>query len=97
MLHLEHVSHPIPLLFYIQEVSNFSIQELIADEIQRAGAGGDFGGIDFSKLGGAGGLGGEDEEEEEEGEDDDDMPPLEGEEAEAKGDEKPAEEPKAAA
>lgn len=42
--------------------------------------GGDFGGIDFSKLGGGAGLGGEEEEEEEE--DDEDMPPLEGEEDE---------------
>lgn len=53
--------------------------------------GGDFGGIDFSKLGGGAGLGGEEEEDEDE-EDDDDMPPLEGEE-----DEKPAEGAKAAA
>lgn len=53
--------------------------------------GGDFGGIDFSKLGGGAGLGGE-EEEEEDDEDDDDMPPLEGEE-----DEKPAEAAKTAA
>lgn len=44
------------------------------------GAGGDFGGIDFSKLGGAG-MGGE-EEDEGEGEDDDDeeMPALDGDE-----------------
>lgn len=43
------------------------------------GAGGDFGGIDFSKLGaGAGMPEGDDEEES-----DDDMPPLEGEEEEA--------------
>uniref|UniRef100_L2G4H5 Cs domain-containing protein n=1 Tax=Colletotrichum fructicola (strain Nara gc5) TaxID=1213859 RepID=L2G4H5_COLFN len=41
------------------------------------GAGGDFGGIDFSKLGG-GAPGMEDVDDEEE--DDDDMPPLEGEE-----------------
>lgn len=63
------------------------------------GAGGDFGGIDFSKLGGGAGLGGEEEEDEDE-EDDDDMPPLEGEEdgkAEAKAEAKPAEESKAAA
>lgn len=37
---------------------------------------GDFGGIDFSKLGGAGMPGGDDDEEDS---DDDDMPPLEGE------------------
>ena len=37
--------------------------------------GGDFGGIDFSKLGGAGMPGGDDDEEDS----DDDMPPLEGE------------------
>lgn len=43
------------------------------------GAGGDFGGIDFSKLGG--GMGGEGEEEEGEEEDDDEeMPELEEEE-----------------
>lgn len=40
--------------------------------------GGDFGGIDFSKLGGAGGPGFGDEEDEEEDDDDDDMPALEG-------------------
>lgn len=46
---------------------------------------GDFGGIDFSKLGGAGGMpdlgamGGE-EGEEDSGDDDDEMPALEGEE-----------------
>jgi len=42
--------------------------------------GGDFGGIDFSKLGGAGGLPdglGDDEDEDED--EDDDMPALEGE------------------
>ncbi|KAK4162222.1 protein wos2 [Cladorrhinum sp. PSN259] len=46
-----------------------------------AGGGGDFGGIDFSKLGGGAGMpgGGFDEMEEEES-DDDDMPALEGEE-----------------
>lgn len=60
------------------------------------GAGGDFGGIDFSKLGGGAGMGGE-EEEEEEDEDDDDMPPLEGEEEEKKTEGKPADESKAAA
>lgn len=64
------------------------------------GAGGDFGGIDFSKLGGGAGLGGEDEEEEEDDEDDDDMPALEGEEGdktEAKTEAKPAEASKPAA
>ncbi|KUI58619.1 Protein wos2 [Cytospora mali] len=49
--------------------------------------GGDFGGIDFSKLGGAAGMGmgGEEDEEddEEEAEDDEEMPSLEGEEAKA--------------
>jgi hypothetical protein len=50
------------------------------------GAGGDFGGIDFSKLGG--GMGGEEGEEEGEDEDDDeDMPELEDDEASS---EKPA-------
>jgi len=45
------------------------------------GAGGDFGGIDFSKLGG--GLGAEGGEEEEgDDDDDDDMPELEGDEDE---------------
>lgn len=48
--------------------------------------GGDFGGIDFSKLGGGAGMGGlgdlGGEEEEEEDDDDDDMPALEGEEEE---------------
>jgi hypothetical protein len=58
------------------------------------GAGGDFGGIDFSKLGGGampdmGDMGGEEEEDDE---DDDDMPPLEGEEEEgSKAEEKKAE------
>ncbi|KAF3766304.1 hypothetical protein M406DRAFT_322322 [Cryphonectria parasitica EP155] len=47
------------------------------------GGGDDFGGIDFSKLGGGAGLGGEEEEEEEDEEEDDDMPALEGEEAKA--------------
>ena len=43
------------------------------------GAGGDFGGIDFSKLGGAGmGDDGEEAEEEEEQDDDEEMPELEG-------------------
>jgi hypothetical protein len=51
------------------------------------GAGGDFGGIDFSKLGG--GMGGEEGEEEgEEDEEDEDMPELE--EDEASSSEKPA-------
>jgi hypothetical protein len=40
--------------------------------------GGDFGGIDFSKLGGAGMPTGDEDEES-----DDDMPPLEGDEEEA--------------
>lgn len=64
------------------------------------GAGGDFGGIDFSKLGGGAGLGGEEEEEDEDDEDDDDMPALEGEEGdktEAKTEAKPAESSKPAA
>lgn len=63
------------------------------------GAGGDFGGIDFSKLGGGAGLGGEEEEEEDDDEDDDDMPALEGEEdkTEAKTEAKPAEASKPAA
>lgn len=43
--------------------------------------GGDFGGIDFSKLGGGAGLPTGDDEEDS----DDDMPPLEGEEEEEKG------------
>jgi hypothetical protein len=43
--------------------------------------GGDFGGIDFSKLGGGAGLPTGDEEDDES---DDDMPPLEGEEEEQK-------------
>ncbi|KAK8094384.1 hypothetical protein PG997_001069 [Apiospora hydei] len=42
--------------------------------------GGDFGGIDFSKLGGGAAPMGEEDEEEDEEEDDDDMPALEGEE-----------------
>lgn len=43
--------------------------------------GGDFGGIDFSKLGGAEGMGmGGGEEEEEDDDDDEEMPELEGEE-----------------
>ncbi|KAH8677306.1 HSP20-like chaperone [Xylariales sp. PMI_506] len=46
--------------------------------------GGDFGGIDFSKLGGGAGVGDDEEEEEDEEESDDDMPALEGEE-ESKG------------
>ena len=44
--------------------------------------GGDFGGIDFSKLGGGAGLPTGDEEEEEEESDDEDMPGLEGEDDE---------------
>lgn len=53
--------------------------------------GGDFGGIDFSKLGGGAGMPTGDEEEEES--DDEDMPPLEGEEEEkdkAEAEKKPA-------
>ncbi|KAH6656846.1 HSP20-like chaperone [Truncatella angustata] len=42
--------------------------------------GGDFGGIDFSKLGGGAAPGDDEEEEEEDDESDDDMPALEGEE-----------------
>lgn len=64
------------------------------------GPGGDFGGIDFSKLGGGAGLGGEEEEEEDDDDDDDDMPALEGEEGdktEAKTEAKPAEASKPAA
>lgn len=61
------------------------------------GAGGDFGGIDFSKLGGGAGLGGEEEEEEDDDEDDEDMPALEGEETETKTEAKPAEASKPAA
>jgi hypothetical protein len=42
------------------------------------GAGGDFGGIDFSKLGGGAGLGGEaDEEEEDDEEEEEEVPGLE--------------------
>lgn len=60
------------------------------------GAGGDFGGIDFSKLGGGampdmGALGGMGGEEEDDDEGDEDMPPLEGEEEESKAEEKKAE------
>jgi len=53
--------------------------------------GGDFGGIDFSKLGGGAGAAGNEEEEEEEedddeeGEGDDDMPELEEEDSKAEG------------
>ena len=43
--------------------------------------GGDFGGIDFSKLGGGGGFPTGDEDDDES---DDDMPPLEGDEEDAK-------------
>jgi hypothetical protein len=58
------------------------LRSLTANTISLGGAGGDFGGIDFSKLGGGGmpDMGGDDEDDEE---DDDDMPPLEGEEEEA--------------
>jgi hypothetical protein len=41
------------------------------------GAGGDFGGIDFSKLGGAGGADEEEGEDEDDDDDDEDMPELE--------------------
>ena len=45
------------------------------------GGGGDFGGIDFSKLGGMGGAGGDfGGEMDDEDEDDDEMPALEGKE-----------------
>lgn len=44
-----------------------------------AGGGGDFGGIDFSKLGGGAAPGDDEEEEDDEDESDDDMPALEGE------------------
>lgn len=44
------------------------------------GAGGDFGGIDFSNLGGAGMSGMGEEDEGEDDDDDDEMPGLEGEE-----------------
>ncbi|KAI9650561.1 p23 chaperone protein wos2 [Ciborinia camelliae] len=57
------------------------------------GAGGDFNGIDFSKLGaGMGGFGGEEEEGEDDEDEDELMPALEGEEEAA---EEAAEEPKA--
>jgi hypothetical protein len=47
--------------------------------------GGDFGGIDFSKLGGAGGAGFGDESDDEPDEDDDEeMPALAGDDAEVK-------------
>lgn len=49
------------------------------------GAGGDFGGIDFSKLGGAGMEGMGDMGEEADEDEDDDMPALEGDEKEAAG------------
>jgi len=50
------------------------------------GMGGDggFGGIDFSKLGGAGAGAGDDEEDMDEGDDDDEMPELEGDDDDAK-------------
>ncbi|KAK3345175.1 HSP20-like chaperone [Neurospora tetraspora] len=50
--------------------------EAAEDDFSNFGGMGDFGGIDFSKLGGAGMPGGDDDEEDS---DDDDMPPLEGE------------------
>ncbi len=54
------------------------------------GAGGDFGGIDFSKLGQQG-MPGEEGDEDDEGDEDEDMPALEGEEDEE--DEEEDEEP----
>lgn len=52
------------------------------------GAGGDFSGIDFSKLGGGAGMpdmtGADGPMEEDDDDDDDDMPALEGEEGEKK-------------
>lgn len=48
-----------------------------ANEMALAGGGGDFGGIDFSKLGGGAASMGE-EEDDEDDEDDEDMPALEG-------------------
>ncbi|KAK1772380.1 protein wos2 [Phialemonium atrogriseum] len=53
--------------------------------------GGDFGGIDFSKLGGGAGLGGMPEDGDEEDSDDDEMPALEDAEEEAASAAKPAE------
>lgn len=53
--------------------SEFSLQYHELTKLQ------DFGGIDFSKLGGAGMGGEEGEEEEGDDDDDDDMPALEGE------------------
>lgn len=44
---------------------------------------GDFGGIDFSKLGGMGGMGGDEEGDELEGDEDEEMPALEDEQAAA--------------
>jgi hypothetical protein len=61
--------------------------------------GNDFGGIDFSKLGGGAGMDmpGGDEEEEEDEEDDEDMPPLEdADEADAKDAEDASSKPAAA-
>lgn len=55
--------------------------------------GADFGGIDFSKLGGGAGMGGLDEDDEEEEEED--MPALEGEDEEEAAEPKAAEETKA--
>jgi hypothetical protein len=50
------------------------------------GAGGDFGGIDFSKLGGGEGMEGlEGEGEDDDDDDDEEMPALEGEEEEEAG------------
>lgn len=94
------VADPLSLAFTATHLVGWCI-ELLADLcfLTGAGAGGDFGGIDFSKLGGGaglggmGGLGGEDEDDEEEL-DDDDMPALEGEEEDA-AEEKPTEAAKA--
>ena len=58
----------------------------VTNEMALAGGGGDFGGIDFSKLGGGAIPGAEDDEDEE---DDDDMPGLEGEEEQAEQAEEP--------
>ena len=52
----------------------------VANETTLAGGGGDFGGIDFSKLGGGAAPMGEDDEDEDD-EDDEDMPALEGEDS----------------
>ena len=51
------------------------------------GAGGDFGGIDFSKLGGGAGMEGLGEMDDDKDDDDEDMPALEGDEEEGEGEE----------